>query len=265
MRLVDVDDVHGVRAAVTTFASETSSLRFVLVPLATLAEPAHYEAVRDLQRSCDLVLIGSGPTKRGGRAGEQASRFERIGRGPHIRLSAPPRSWHDVDRPFIKAPATDAETTSPRRPQRNRLPLPVAAVSHIDAVATWLVARYLTRVEVARVLAAKAGLALGPGPRGRGPLRHVERYAESKNRPPRDGLAEAALRLHRERQDEGLRIAVVHWVDALPTVARSLGAIGYAPTEIDWILVFRWLPGEAPTGDPPGWFGQRLIDQARGT
>jgi hypothetical protein len=263
MRLVDVDDVHGVRAAVTTFASDTSSLRFVLVPLAKLAEPAHYEAVRDLQRSCDLVLIASGPIKRGGQAAEQASMFERIGRGPHIQLSTPPRRWEDVDRPFIKAPAADADATPARGPQRSG-PLLVAAVSRIGRLATSSMARHLTRVDVARVLAANAGLALGPGPRGRGPLQHVERYGTSMRQPWREGLAESVRRVHRERQGEGLRIAVVHWVDALPTVARSLGALGYAPTEVDWILVFRWLPGEAPTGDRPGWFGQRLIDQAGG-
>jgi hypothetical protein len=56
MQLAEVDDVHGVRAAVITFASDASSLRFVLVPVSPLGEPAHYEALRETLRSCDLVV-----------------------------------------------------------------------------------------------------------------------------------------------------------------------------------------------------------------
>jgi hypothetical protein len=48
MQLVEVDDVHGVRAAVVTFASDASSLRFVLVPISPLGEPTHYEALREM-------------------------------------------------------------------------------------------------------------------------------------------------------------------------------------------------------------------------
>jgi hypothetical protein len=65
MQLVEVDDVHGVRAAVITFASDASSLRFVLVPVCPLGEPAHYEALREMLRSCDLVVTrGRGPGQR---------------------------------------------------------------------------------------------------------------------------------------------------------------------------------------------------------
>jgi hypothetical protein len=53
MQLVQVDDVHGCRAAVTTFASDVSSLRFVLVPVCPVGEPAYYETVREMLRSCD--------------------------------------------------------------------------------------------------------------------------------------------------------------------------------------------------------------------
>lgn len=56
MQLIEVDEVDGVRAAVTTFTSDASSLTFVLVPVALLAEPAHYDAVREKLRSCDVVL-----------------------------------------------------------------------------------------------------------------------------------------------------------------------------------------------------------------
>jgi hypothetical protein len=56
MQLVEVDDAHGVRAAVTPFTSESSSVQFVLVPVLPLGVPAHYDAVREMLRSCDLVV-----------------------------------------------------------------------------------------------------------------------------------------------------------------------------------------------------------------
>lgn len=56
MQLLEVDDVHGLRAAVITFASDASSLRFVLVPVSPLGEPAHNEALGETLRSCDLVV-----------------------------------------------------------------------------------------------------------------------------------------------------------------------------------------------------------------
>jgi hypothetical protein len=259
MRLIDVDDVEGVRAAVTTFTSEVSSLRFVLVPLAILAEPAHYEAVREIQRSCDLVLIGSGTTSHGRPAGQLDPEFYgRIGRGPHIQLSVPPPRWEGVDRPFIKAPVADADATPSGGRQRVRMPWSIAATVRLQPLAAWGIARFITRVEVAWTLASQAGLALGPGPRGRGPLYNADRYGESVRRLSREQLTETARRIHRERQGDTLRIAVVDWADALPTVARGLGALGYAPTEIDWIIVFSWLPGEAPTGESPGWLERRM-------
>jgi hypothetical protein len=56
MQLLETDDVHGLRAAIITFASDASSLRFVLVPVCPLGEPAHYDDLRETLRSCDLVV-----------------------------------------------------------------------------------------------------------------------------------------------------------------------------------------------------------------
>jgi hypothetical protein len=118
MQLVEVDDVHGVRTAVITFASDASSLRFVLVPISQLGEPAHYEALRETLRSCDLVATAAPASSRGlaklRDLGGNAQ-WERIGRGRHLRLDAPPDSWDGVDRPFITAPAVPANGAASRR------------------------------------------------------------------------------------------------------------------------------------------------------
>lgn len=126
MQLVQVDDVHGRRAAVTTFASDASSLRFVLVPVCPVGEPAYYETVREMLRSCDLVVIVPPRARRGWVAGlldlGWGSQWWRIARGRRIRLSTPPDAWDGVDRPFIKARAVQADTAPSEGGSRARKP-----------------------------------------------------------------------------------------------------------------------------------------------
>lgn len=55
---------RSLRAAVITFVCDASSLRFVLVPISPLGEPAHYEALREIVRSWDLVVTTApGPSQ----------------------------------------------------------------------------------------------------------------------------------------------------------------------------------------------------------
>lgn len=265
MQLIEIDDAKGVRATVTTFASDASSLRFVLVPLAWLAAAEHFAAIRDVARGCDLVVIGSGSHSR--RRERSAGRdvwkcYERIARGPHVRLETPPRSWAGVDRPFVKARRIDAGAGLHACHDRARTPLLVTAGSWIAPLVSGFAARYGTRVVIARVLAAQCGLALGPVPSGRGPLPGVNRFGETAHAPERAALADAVQWLHAERRGQRLRVAVVHWADAVPAVARALGALGYAPVATTWIPVFAWLPGETPADEPPDWFQRQLIAMA---
>jgi|Tabmets5t2r1_1033131.scaffolds.fasta_scaffold00394_11 hypothetical protein len=247
MQLVEVDDVHGVRAAVITFASDASSLRFVLVPVCPLGEPAHYEALREMLRSCDLVVTrGPGPGQR--RMGRQRDlewnpQWERIGRGRHMRLDAPPDAWDGVDRPFITAPAAPTSVAASQSARRARRALWLVPLEPLRPLMAMIVSRYVTRVFVGHVLAAHARQALGPNPSGLGPLDAYCRYWAEQ-------LSEVVRRLHTERQSQSLRVAVVVLIGVLPGVARTVGGLGYSPDEVDWTSVFPWLPGDSPSDGP---------------
>jgi hypothetical protein len=259
MQLLDVDDVHGLRAAVTTFASAASSLRFVLVPVSPLGEPAHYEAVRDTLRSCDLVVSGAPlaaprDTTRV-RDLEWDSQWERLGRGRHIRLSTPPRAWDGVDRPFIRAPAL-AAVASPATPvgaPRAPRPLWLVALEPLRPLVAMVVSRVGTRVMLAQVLAVHASEALGPDPSGRGLVGAFARHRNARDRLDRELLAAAVRQVHSERHGQALRVAVVHWAEILPVAARALGALGYSPGDPEWITVFTWLRTDDPGEGPPAW------------
>jgi hypothetical protein len=148
MRLV-VEDVQGVRAAVTTFASDPSSIRFVLVPISPLGVPAHYDAIRETLLACDLVVTMAPQDERGGAADPgdpgQGSQWERVGRGRRIRPATPPPEWHGVDRPFITATvvATDTAASPGGRPARR--PLELAALAPFRPLMAMAFARIRTR------------------------------------------------------------------------------------------------------------------------
>jgi hypothetical protein len=250
MQLVEVDDVHGVRAAVITFVSDASSLRFVLVPVCPLGEPAHYEALREMLRSCDLVVTRApGPGQR--RMGrlrdlEWNPQWERIGHGRHVKLDNPPDAWDGVDRPFITAPAVSTSVAASQNARRARKALWLVPLEPLRPLMAMIVSRYVTRVFVGHVLTAHARQALGPNPSGLGPLDAYCRYWAEQ-------LSEVVRRLHTERQSQSLRVAVVVLVGVLPGVARALGGLGYSPGEVDWLNVFPWLPGDSPSDGPRPW------------
>jgi hypothetical protein len=260
MQLVEVDDVHGVRAAVVTFASDASSLRFVLVPISPLGEPAHYEALREMLRSCDLVVT-EGP--RSGQPGmgklrdlEWNPQWHRIGRGRHLRLDTPPDSWEGVDRPFITAPsgATDRAASRAGRPPPK--PLWLVPLEPLRPLVAMITSRYVTRVLMGHSLAEHARQALGPNP--------WPGFIDADARYRADRLSEVVRELHAKRHGQTLRVAVVAGVGELARVARTLGGLGYSPDEVDWTTVFRWLPGDNPSEGPRPWI-ERILDKPRRT
>jgi hypothetical protein len=246
MQLIDVDDVSGVRAAVVTFMSEASSVRFVLVPDMPLGEPAHYEALRETLHSCDLVAAAApacAPRWAKVRALEWNPQWHRLGRGRRIRLVTGPDSWDGVDRPFIAAPSVPATVAASRDARQARKPLWLVPLEPIRPLMVMIVSRYVTRVFVGYVLAAHARQALGPIPSGLAFLDADFRYRAAQ-------LGEVVRQVHAERHDQTLRVAVVAQVGEMPGVARALGGLGYSPDEIDWMTVFPWLPGDTPTDGP---------------
>lgn len=257
MQLVEVDDVHGVRAAVITFTSDASSLRFVLVPVCPLGESAHYEALREILRSCDLVVTEA---RRSGQRGmdklrdpEWNPQWDRIGRGRHLGLDTPSDSWEGVDRPFITAPsvATDGAASRGGRPPRK--PLWLVPLEPIRPLVAMITSRYVTRVLMGHVLAEHARQALGPN-------RSWPGFVDADDRYRAEQLIEVVRKLHTERHGQALRLAVVAGVGELPRVARSLGGLGYSPDEVDWATVFRWLPGDNPSERPRPWI-ERFLDK----
>jgi hypothetical protein len=246
MRLVEVDDVHGVRAAVTPFASDTSSVRFVLVPVSPLGVPAHYEAIRETLHACDLVVTMAPQAEAGGAAGPGdpggGSQWERIGRGRHIRLTTPPQRWADVDRPFITAPGVAADAAGSQGGRPARRPRLLVALAPLRPLMAMAFARFGTRAMVGQMLSHAASVALSePAHRGFAPVFDWDpRYQQDGEQ-----LAETVRRLHAERQAQELRVAVVHTAEILPGVARALGSLGYSPGDVEWITVFPWLSDDA--------------------
>jgi hypothetical protein len=245
MQLVEVDDVHGVRAAVTTFAGETASLRFVLVPISPLGVPAHYDAVRETLLSCDVVVTMAPEAEPAGAPGPggpgRVSSWERVGRGRHIRLTTPPKKWDGVNRPFITAPvvAADAAASQGARAARRVLLLVTLALRPMILMT---LARYGTRSMVGHMLSLHATVALSePSDRGFVPSFDWERRYQQD----REQLAETVRRVHAERRARDLRVGIVHTAEILPGVARALGALGYSPCGVEWIPVFPWLPDDA--------------------
>ena len=221
--LLDVDDAPAVRAAVTTFTREGSRRRFVLVPLVPLAEPAHYDAVRQVLRSCDVVVTATGGSPGGG---GDVNPVAPLAGGRHLRLATPPSRWDEVGVPFLtveagSTPATGAGTAWAE-----------AAAKRLTPTVAALAGRVVTRAHVAKMLAYSTDRALSsaPAPVGGG------RRATASER-----LATTVRRLHDERGGADDRVGVVHWLDGLPTVARALGALGYQPVGVEWIPVFGWL------------------------
>jgi hypothetical protein len=257
MQLVEVDDVHGMRAAVITFASDASSLGFVLVPVCPLGEPAHYEALREVLRSCDMVVMAApGSSQPGlGRMRDLAwnPQWERIGRGRHMRLDTPPDSWDGVDRPFITAPAVPTSVAASRRGLRPRKPVWLVVLEPLRPLMAMVVSRYVTRGFVGYLLAEHARQALGPNPSVPGFLDAYSRYRAEQ-------LSEVVRQLHAERHGQTLRVAVFDLVHVLPGVARALGGLGYSPGAVDWLTVFPWLPGDNPSEGPRPWF-ERVLDK----
>jgi hypothetical protein len=259
MQLVEVDDILGLRAAIITCVSDASSLRFVLVPISPLGEPAHYEALREKLRSCDLVVTSEpGPSQRGIaklRDLEWTPQWERIGRGRHVRLSTLD-AWDGVDRPFITPPAVPTNGAASRGGPRPRHPIWVVLVEPFRPLMAMVVSRYVTRVLVGDMLAAHARQALGPNPSGLGALDAYCRYCAEQ-------LTDVVRQLHSERHGQTLRVAVADLIGVLPRVARALGGLSYSPDEVDWMTVFPWLPGDNPSEGPRPWLERVFADLYR--
>jgi hypothetical protein len=221
-------------------------MQFVLVPVLPLGVPAHYKVVREMLRSCDLVVTMPREAESSRATGvmnrlERGSQWERVGRGRHIGLITPPHVWNDIDRQFVtpSVVATHAAAQAGRPTRRPRL---LVALAPLRPLMAMVLARFGTRPLVAQILAHHASEALSqPSDRGFSPVFDWEpRYQLDAEQ-----LTETVRRVHAQGQAQGVRVAVVHWVGVLPAIARTLGALGYSPGDVQWITVFSWLSDDA--------------------
>jgi hypothetical protein len=252
MQWVEVDDVHGLRAAVITFASDASSLRFVLVPISPLGAGA----LRGTARDAAFMRPGG---DRGAcvqpAAGRQAAgpgvepAVGAAGRGRHMNLDAPPDSWDGVDRPFITAPAVPTSVAASRDARRARIPVWLVPLEPFRPLVAMAVSRYVTRVLVGHVVATHARQAVGSNPSGPGFLDAYCRYWAAQ-------VGEVVRQLHTERHGRTLRDPASRRRRSgrgPAGVARTLGGLGYSPGEVDWMTVFSWLPGDTLSEGPRSW------------
>lgn len=245
MQVIDIDDVHGVRAAVTTFASEDSSLSFVVVPVAQVAEVAHYEAVRAAARSCDVLVVPSSDENGQGAAYDPRESLERFAGGRDVRLAvAPADLWAGIDRPFAPRRAASGP---PRPTGRSRTDAVRSRLAPVLPMVAGLAARYTNRVVIAALMASE--VADGESSLAPGLPAALDWHGEHHGRAAREAVAEAVRTLHDERGDQPVRAAIAHWTYVVPAAAPVLEGLGYAPVDTEWIPVFAWLPHH-PAGGP---------------
>jgi hypothetical protein len=156
-----------------------------LVPISPLGEPAHYEALRETLRSCDLVATAATASSQRGltklRDLEWNPQWERIGRGPRVRLDAPPDAWDGVGRPFIAAPAVPTNGAAWRR-RPPRIPLWLVPLEPLCPLMAMIFSRYASQVLVGHMLAAHTRQSLWPNLSGLSALDAYCRYCAEQLR-----------------------------------------------------------------------------------
>jgi hypothetical protein len=244
VQIIEVS-VIGVRSAVLTLTRGGSPLRFEIYPMVHIGEPAFYAAVAQRLRHCDLVLaegVGRPPPGDGGSASGT-----RTGSAAVSALTASYRlpAWfarsglveQHIDYASLGVPVHCPDMTSDqfgagwRRVPRWQRALAVTAAP--------LVGLHRLAAGSRRELARHLNLDDGDWPER---LADVESLAELEDLlgEQRDRLLIAELdRIHRQRQHEAIKVAVVYGAEHVPPLIHAMRALhGYRVRGAEWLMVF---------------------------
>jgi len=221
----------GVRSAVITMRRSGTPLRFVLFPMMHVASPLFYRQVRRRLSGCDLIVAeGVRGKSRQLSALTLAYRFAPRWRRNGLEEQDEARLLPDGI-PVVNPDATAAE-----------------AVADLKALPRWM---YLLLLAAAPVM----GLIFAV----RGPRAFLDRDLEVEDLPKtsraeeladhvvldaltgrRDQLLLAALdKIHAERCEEPIAVAVVYGAAHIPAVAAGLmHRHGYRPRQAEWLTLF---------------------------
>lgn len=96
MQFIELRQGRGLRAVVPTYASGSSSLEFVLLPLVAVGEPAYYAEIAQRLRGTDCVVKYPTARRSWGWLVSRGIWSAMVG-GRRMRLMAAPRAWSGVD------------------------------------------------------------------------------------------------------------------------------------------------------------------------
>ncbi|GAB3882242.1 hypothetical protein GCM10029964_039690 [Kibdelosporangium lantanae] len=218
----------GVRAAILHVTRTRTPLKFTLYPMVHLGEARYYEEMSRRLRAHDLIVAeGVVSTDKRGRAVTLA--YELPAGGERLGLVAQPWGMVDVGVPVVWADMPGEEFS--RRWQA--LPLVERAAINTGAPLFGLYLRlFMSRERLARSLELNDDTIVDNWR----PETGVDRLITDD----RDALlVEAVTRIHEERRDEPVDVAVVYGAEHVPPLVTYLmKAFGYVVTDSDWITVF---------------------------
>jgi hypothetical protein len=235
MQIMEVDD-RAVRAAVWTFQHPINCPRFVLFPMAHVAEPAFYENVTARVGRSDLAVV-EGIVGKSRHAKTIVSINDLVARMDHLGLVVQNIDYRAMSIPLVRPDKTGEafDRVWRRAPVWHRLLLRACRL----AVAFGSVRRQVTRRLFADVLDAQVG-SMNVSIEYEKYDRVARRVSDSLSSiNERDRLLVQALTsIHEERSQESIVVAVVYGAAHMPAVVRHLQTLGYQSTECEWLTVF---------------------------
>jgi hypothetical protein len=226
MQLTEVS-VLGVRSSVTVFRHRGTPLRFVLIPTIHIGRPEYYRRIAERLARCQLVVAEQydGPSSTG------------LAYVTALRLSLQQQGGklvhQDIDYQALGLPIVWPEGKL-YRGRRQRLPLlgwldlvmmvPFLTVTMAVGGRNWLLRRNLEINDDSE-------------PRLRSSYLHRKLVEE------RDQLLVAAVsRIHEERSDQAVDVAIAYGAAHLPAVVQTLvGQLGYRPERgAEWLLAIEF-------------------------
>jgi hypothetical protein len=235
MQIMEVDD-RAVRAAVWTFQHPINCPRFVLFPMAHIAEPAFYKNVTARVGRSDLSVV-EGIVGKSRHAKTIVSIYDVIARIDHLGLVVENIDYRAMSIPLVRPDMTGEafDRGWQRAPIRHRLLLRASRL----AFAFGSVRRHATRRVVADVLDAQAGsmnVSIENEKYHRVASRLWDTLIDDNDRDRL--LVQALTSIHEERSQESIVVAVVYGAAHMPAVVRHLQTLGYQSTECEWLTVF---------------------------
>lgn len=217
MQITEVS-VLGVRSSVTRMVHPAAPLVFLLFPMIHVALPQFYEQVTCRLGTCDLVVAeGADAPSSTGRAAVAA-----------LRLTRQPRAgslvWQAIDYAALGVPTVWPES---RKSGSSRIMaridwwldlvfmVPFFTIVMLASGRQWLLTQHFEVNDLSEVRVRMFSKVI-IDERDEELIRHLDR-------------------IHEERHDEPITVAVVYGAGHMPAVIRALARLGYRPRSATWL------------------------------